>query len=933
MPSTSSMPNASVNALVTAPVIRAAVNDINVLDELAKSTSISELLCLSQKSPLLWAELTTFHPEMVSRARSIEQGQEQRPKIVRKTKRFFAGLISRSAGRATPSRLVSTIGELSLYNSTEENTRTITLSPTVTVTVAQSVVGDAGDAEDATFLRWNPSAVVMGKRCYITAPRGKDIPVFSSVGMNKLTTSIQTWTHDRLACDDLEQKILSFYPDVNISNVRTVINQLIAKEILLTDKSVDYYTYRSHRRLVTKQLHVKNLDQTLSHQINSTNDDVDTYRAATGMVSETMADELADFLNHGLRHGAFEYNDSHLAELIAQLLLEKYGAARIPLTHVIHPIFGLDWKTITGSPQAKNLAAQKKSDYISAVYALGVKARDGWVDLKEVESSLPIHHRTYSQFDSLDIIASVHGTHASATYNIADAISSLPGGVASARFDLLENRLLHDDYAVNIDWVSPEKAFNSVRECQPPYPRTLNVNSAISHPQELTLSALYLWSDGTQVHVCDQDGQPVHFRPTSMAGIGAYPEWLTQIAVAATGFTPNINWSWGAISDYVDYLPGVRYGNVIVSRPAHRYRGAEDVATFNKWADHQGIPEWIRMGDADRKILMKRTAPGFLETIRSQLHRSDKWVYSSFGAELDPLVRDHNDQPIFSEICLTFGVTSHTPDAESERATGEKIPVLEPHLNRELLPAISDFTNLTIVPREGFRERIIRTIFASEMLPHGYFVRYPTDSGDLGLRLRYPRPTSIASAINDALHEMIDSGWILSIEEKPHSLEIERYGGPHLFPLFSTLFSLESTAVAYLTSADSAKGIKAELHLPLLCGWLNLFPQYKTTVIDFATDGELNRGVEKAASLLARECSSTHEMTLSDYIPQSIATQIDAIAQRIASYPVGAYELQSAAHLFCNRLGISTDREKALWAALNKIERRENLHDRKNNDA
>lgn len=169
---------------------------------------------------------------------------------------------------------------------------------------------------------------------------------------------------------------------------------------------------------------------------------------------------------------------------------------------------------------------------------------------------------------------------------------------------------------------------------------------------------------------------------------------------------------------------------------------------------------------------------------------------------------------------------------------------------------------------------------------------------------------------------MTSSGWLLGLEEKAHSLEFERYGGPAVFPLFAELFSLESRVVAHLSAASSTDTIDERLHLPILDRWLNLFPDYKSVIVEFAVQSEDSSTVQKAASALLREPDSLGDLASADLIDPSIRAHMKSLANKISAHSVGPYELQSAAHLFCNRVGISTDREKALWAALSKIERR-----------
>lgn len=533
-------------------VIRAASSDLGFLDDLSHATTIAELLDLASRSPMLWMELHTFHPTLIDQADNIVSGKEKRSKIIRKTARTLSGLLARSAFRATPSRLIGSVG--TIYSNATQSPGEVRLNATATITASSTTNVRPGSSMRPNVLRWNPSALVMEGRCYLTAPRTPEIDAFSSVGVNSLIEGIQNWARVPVSADELRSNIYATYPDADDAAVDHVLNQLVDHEVLLTDGDVGYHTYRAQRRDICADitLGADGFSQMSPDEL--ADKDVDTYRHAVGSLPNGMVDNLRDYLNHGLEHGVFEHNDSGIAEVLAQLILEKFGAARVPLTHLLHPVFGVDWRTVKRTHQQRGSGRLHSSAYHQAVFTRGTRSATGWVDLREETSTLPKVDRSYSDVDSLDLIASMHGTSEDPVYNVADAISSLPGNVSTSRFDLLETESPADPYAVNIDWVSPQKAFNSVREAKAYFPRTINVNSVEHTPGELTLNDLFMWSDGTRVHLCDNDGIPVHFRPTSMAGIGAYPEWLMQVAMTATAFTPNINFSWGSIAGVVAKL-------------------------------------------------------------------------------------------------------------------------------------------------------------------------------------------------------------------------------------------------------------------------------------------------------------------------------------------------------------------------------------------
>ncbi|MCQ9344098.1 lantibiotic dehydratase [Corynebacterium kozikiae] len=889
------------------PIIRAASTCIDVLNTATKASSLDELVTLIEQEELLQIELKLFHPEVLRQVEVISAGIEQRPKIARKTIRALTRLIARATSRATPSRLMGSVGNISLTSDPDS----LALENIVEITASRRNVrvSDAGTPYD--FLRWNPSIVVFGSRFYVTAPRKSTVDPLSSVGTNPLLSLVRTLSMHPVSRELLISHITATYADVSRQVVEEIIYQLVDKEILLTENDESYYSFRNSRQSVRTEIDLSN--PIVPNLEDPSILDVDMYRHAQGQLPGEMHETIISYLNHGLSHGIFEYNDSGIGQVFAELLLEKYGAARIPVARLIHPTEGLPWSRIR---RAQGTISTTVTAYHRAVYSAGMDSKSGWIDLRELGEELPRTDRRYRNFDSVDIIASVHGDKSNPLYSMADAISNISAGVTTARFDHLNGEAVPDQDGVDIDWVSPQQAFNSVREHHESFSRRLNVNCFEHNASELTVDDLQVWTDGISVHVCDTKGSPVIFRPTSMAGLGCLPEWLMQIAISGTAFTPNINWSWSGIENSVDYLPGVVYGELIVSRPARRYTGDVDFEKFNSWADRHNIPAWIRIGAADKKILLNRTASIFKEVLQSELHRGDGWIYYTFEGELSPYSIDSTGKRYFVEVSQSYRVEAFRTPSSQLNDVAAKLPVVSAHHDKELVPASSEYVNLIIVPREGNYDRVLESLFLESRPDHEmYFVRYPHSSGGMSIRLRFRRNTDENYGLHQAIRELAANGTLLDIVEEPHSFEYERYGGKESFCLFKLLATLESKLVIELNS--SSTGPHTHRDFGLLDWWLDLFPDNRREVIAFAISSGSQTGESiKQASRIARE---SRAMTRPS-IPDSIHSEIRAVAHEISRAPINTYQLQSAAHLFCNRIGISTQREIVLWIALSKTE-------------
>lgn len=901
------------------PVIRSASVDIGILGKVANARSLAELIAIAKSQPLMCVELQLFHAELLRQIERIISGEAPRRKIFRKSVRTLVSVLSRAASRATPSRVIGSVG--TLHTSTIDSVG-IVLCDAAIITGSRRMISVKEPNGEQELLRWNPSNVVLGERSYLTAPRKAKLDVFSSVGMNPLLCLIHELTKKIISRKDLISSVQKRYSDIPREVIEKVICQLVDKEVLLTEQDEGYYVYRQERKIFRENIHIsaEGIDGLFVDDASSL--DIDLYRDAHGMLPDTFDSVISDYLEHGFEYGVFDYNDSGITAIFAELLLEKYGAARVPITHLIHPTKGLPWDVIKSA--RNSVARQKNLDYQRAVYSLGVQSDNGWVDLKEVAGILPVTGRTYSNLDSVDVIASLHGDADHAVFSMADAISGIFAGSTTGRFDLLDNHVLENHYAVNIDWISNKVAFNSVRESEACFSRTINVNAFTSSDNELTISDLQVWSDGADIYVCDAAGDPVEFQPTSMAGVGAFPEWLMQIAIAGTAHTPDINWSWGEIENNVDYLPGVRYGSLILSRPAHRYTGSSDPKDFNNWAYMHNIPEWIRIGSSDKKILINRSADNYSELLYSELQRGDGWIYSTFTEELTPFSSNSEGEKIYSEISRSFVVEGSQSSRIQQRDTARKLPVvIRSSQTKEIIPTVTDYANLVLIPRDGFYGRVLTTLFGHNPLSSGmYFIRYPSSSGKSSIRLRFLRDSETTLALRAAIAAMTESGLFLDIVEEPHSFEFERYGGERIFSLFRRLAMLESLLVVEIASSFKDAVVPAESHLHFLDWWLDLFPGYREEVIAFSTDNQVFEApTKKEASLIARVIG---EENITSVIPEDLSLSMREIAQRILEFPLNPYELHSAAHLFCNRLGITADREKALWLALNKVERKKN---------
>lgn len=163
-------------------------------------------------------------------------------------------------------------------------------------------------------------------------------------------------------------------------------------------------------------------------------------------------------------------------------------------------------------------------------------------------------------------------------------------------------------------------------------------------------------------------------------------------------------------------------------------------------------------------------------------------------------------------------------------------------------------------------------------------------------------------------------GWVTAITEQQHRLEIERYGGERAFDVFQGLFIAESAFISWLASKKLLNSLALDDRAFLLHRWVEISP-IRIEIIQ--AQGRSN-GIQK---------SRKAKVEIPDVFPEALASYRDTIdhyfdlisnqMEALCALPSDLHESWGvAAHLFCNRIGITPDEEQVVWKALVKNARR-----------
>ncbi|MDO5077198.1 lantibiotic dehydratase [Corynebacterium sp.] len=922
---------------------------------------------LAYESSIISTTLRAFNPIVDANARAILAGDLRLDsKKGRKTLRHISILMARAATRATPSRLVGRVGHThepiidaapaaasqSAHRRLGSRELRVVLRDELEIGCAAPITAGEPDAAAPPAVRWNPSAIEIGSRYFVTAPRCRK-EVFGSVGGNDVIARIVELARNPISWDQLVQQLLEEFNIADASVVEKAVLSLVKREFLLSSRSVGYAESCGEQGVDTRVSQCERFGGALRDWVIEHNEaEFEARRDADVSIGAQALESLEKCYGFLLRNGLLGTVDKGLAAKFAEILHERYGFSRVSLVDLIHPAFGISYQDVVDEFSAAQGAssAEGATSRLAECCARAAIHNDRWVDLNAPEIRRLIARdqgasdpEYAANFESFAVPVVPHrvpdgqDSQRGVQFLACDGVVAVPSAVLTARYRLLrgdDSQPVANSGAARkgvataaIDWMSNDRKVNAIRESRQDVDYTLNVNAFATSKNELVCSDLYVWSDGKRVFIEKEDGTRLHFEPTSMVSLHLYPEWVRLLFVVATADWPALQWDWGSLERFHDFLPGVRFDNVILQRPKFRYRGEETLEAFNAWCDELGIGPLVRLGMSDRKVLVNRTTLADSSTLAHLLRSGDKWVDDAGIEHGVPLCTDSAGHAFHSELVVSFQCVRKFADPTREHtpAAGEGVAALnhqallefedvDSYGYEQLIPATSDWCNLEIVPRGGEVHPLI-SLFSGLNVPF-YFVRYSTKSGKACVRLRLLREHMMQADVRQFFAALVWDGWVSEVTEQQHRLEVERYGGQAGFAAFSELFIAESALLSWLASKKLLEPLSVSERAFLLRRWLHTSP--------------LPYGVHRE---VARQQRSTRGGKTRVVIPDALADslqphreQIDAFFEAIAramdNVVAAIPELREpwgvAAHLFCNRLGISTEEEQQVWKALAK---------------
>lgn len=819
----------------------------------------------------------------------------------------------------------------------------------------------------------NPALMERADRMVVRVMRGSnDTHTQSSIratGPARLAVAACSGTATR---QDVERQVAAAYPTAGRTKVRELIDQLLAAEVLLCeaehsafdsdplvrlpdavegvvemraavakysdasdpakDGSLDELLHLSFVGGVQRDIHV-DLELDVSGQIPTLV--VDAARNAVTALAPTMG-HLP--MNSGLNEFADEF-------------AERYGRTLVPFLTAIDEELGI------GYPRAYEAVAQRRPAITNEedpdverrralIGRLLQQAAADRLDAVELtDADLAGFSEPSGLPSTLDVILKLRREPLGLRASIIGM--GFPGGSAVGRFTAVmpraydfARRCVEIDSAwwadstggrgilCGVDYIAGSDSINEVSTTAPLYPMTLAVNARPpkSAGAVLTLADVYLGFAEGRMRTVLADGTPLSFRQLTMATTRASAKAVRLLRDISDAGIQRPFWSWGEAESIMNCLPEVRYKGVTLTEQRWRFPASADRSkvALKEWITTTGISRYVLVGPYDNQLHLDTRHPRHLDLLLDEIIDGSQWLYRAPEPEQTGVIRDHRSAMHAAEVAVTVaapGTRRGEPDLLGW-------PLHDPSDDEQrLLVPGGAWTAFAIDAASNSHDRVLRA-FADDfpdLVGDWYFVRYRQNDQDQ-LRLRVRRPVVELAGVLAWLAEARLAGRIGDYTIPVYHRELERYGGPRSFQVYERLFCRESAHIVAmlpildsmsLPATDTPRLVRSgiEAAAGILAQWLDGLDPNRVSaneVVGATIDhygGELGSVVHKIKTELRQRQPGVDE---GNGLVADMRSFWEHPAHSAAVMTPGV--LQSASHMFCNRLGLRRHEEfAAMW--------------------
>ncbi|WNJ17538.1 lantibiotic dehydratase [Pontibacter sp. G13] len=330
------------------------------------------------------------------------------------------------------------------------------------------------------------------------------------------------------------------------------------------------------------------------------------------------------------------------------------------------------------------------------------------------------------------------------------------------------------------------------------------------------------------------------------------------------GLKTHMNFNWGPLLDHFEYLPRVRYKNIVLFRAfwkvdlrpfksMFKSQGQKQMDAFQEFADKLELPKRFVLADMDNELLVDRDNPLMVQCFLQTVKQRREVILKEFLEDQKGALTDESGRTYANQLVSSFVKSAATFD--------QTLPVhLQAHNKPEAAKAKHPQTSLWSYFRiyGGVKslDRLLGEVigaFASSQKESGkvdkwYFIRYRDEEEHLRIRFQATSPMAkshLMAAFAQYIEPFEASGLIWKVETGTYLPEINRYGQTTM-EVSESIFHLESQLLVNLMPnliAAESPNLRWCLGLMYLDQWFQVCTfseEEQTTFMD-----QLKQGYEK----------------------------------------------------------------------------------------
>ena len=317
---------------------------------------------------------------------------------------------------------------------------------------------------------------------------------------------------------------------------------------------------------------------------------------------------------------------------------------------------------------------------------------------------------------------------------------------------------------------------------------------------------------------------------------------------------PYLNFNWGVLESYYEFLPRVEYKNVVLSAAKWQIKKQEFdfllenkseeniIAQFNLFKEKYKLPIFFLVIEGDNELLIDTGRNTAIMTFVSVIKNKQRIILQEFLFDLNnPLVKDSTGNNYTNECIAIFLNEKNTlqkfePEKAKKIISKRHFAIGTEWLYYKIYCGVktADFILTDKI------KPIIDHLYSIKAIDKWFFIRYADPDTHIRFRLHvtdFLKYGEIITTIKNEIEDLISEGLVFKLQTDTYIREIERYGDNSI-ELSETVFNNDSNCclkALKLISFESRKELRWQYAIKVVDQFLNNFGLSSTEKLNLMT--------------------------------------------------------------------------------------------------